>query len=105
MQTPWGQSESIEKIGNDGIIFVSTERHGGFHVPQPLIDRIPAAHRAATFRQLGEQGWFEEDCDWCIVVKAFPELFGERQQQIAEKTFSGAIMRKLDGHKLLHQFE
>lgn len=73
--TPWGAPDTVEPIGTNGIAFVSTSSHGGFYVPPALNARVPAEHRVISFNRQGEAGWYEEDCDACLVVLAFPSLF------------------------------
>jgi len=66
-QTLWGQAQQSKKIAK-GIMLYSTASHGGFHVSNTRQkDMLP-------FFKL-EDGWYEEDCDWCLVILAFPEYF------------------------------
>ena len=63
-QTPWGPAETVTPIA-DGISFVSTASHGGYHVePHARVGQL-AQHRA----------WYEEDCEWAILCQARPDLF------------------------------
>jgi len=66
-QTYWGKSQTAKKI-TDGIIFYTTASHGGFHVSKKLNQQIHWGWRR-------EDGWYEEDCEWSIVVLTFPTLF------------------------------
>lgn len=66
-KTPWGMADSSEKIAR-GIVSYSTPSHGGIHVTQRILDMMPEELRI-------ESGWYEEDCDWCLVVVAFPQFF------------------------------
>jgi hypothetical protein len=73
--SPWGHVQDITNHA-DGIDFVGTASHGGFHLSR---------ERSKEFRKkfpnaklfLGGSTWFEEDCDWALVVEAFPEEFKE----------------------------
>jgi hypothetical protein len=94
MHTPWGTSDSIETKAQ-GIYFVSTPSHGGFKVERPLLDKIPLAWRRASFNGQGMAGWFEEDCDWCMVALTFPERFSADELKAARATFDYWIAKKL----------
>jgi hypothetical protein len=80
MRTPWGQSQTQHKVA-DGITEVTTAGHGGTIVSedrQKVIQAmfpkvVPFAHRGTGFG--GGQGYYEEDCDWCIPVLVWPEFW------------------------------
>jgi hypothetical protein len=89
MQTPWGESQHVTPYGR-GIKFVSTGSHGGFFVPGELLPEMPPLLRVmgqswnatinndagAEFIDLSTVGrWYEEDCEACMVVIAFPLMF------------------------------
>lgn len=74
--SPWGRVQDWTQHG-DGIEFVSTAGHGGFH-----LDRT----RMQTFRKLFPRfdtyaggPWFEEDCDAALVIVAFPDRFSREE--------------------------
>ena len=92
MWTPWGKSQEETEFPG-GIRFVSTASHGGFKVPLPLLDRMPVKVRSATFRGLGLQGWFEEDCDASLVPVWFPESFSVEQVAHAIE-FRGVLVER-----------
>lgn len=75
MHTPWGASQTIERVA-DGIRFISTASHGGYHLSPErwavLQAEFPAFHSWA-----GPQ-WLEEDCDCALVVLTWPELFSDQ---------------------------
>lgn len=96
MQTPWGPAQQIEQKCQ-GVTFVSTASHGGIKVDAPMLDAIPLAWRQASFNGQGMQGWFEEDCDWCMVALTFPALFNAANLAAAQKTFDYCIAPKLAG--------
>ena len=72
MQTPWGPSQSTERIA-DGVFWYSTASHGGFFLSQERRRAMPEPYRSA--KPFAGAGWYEEDCDWAVVVCAFPVLF------------------------------
>lgn len=94
ISTPWGQGH-IDPGHDAEVYFVSTPSHGGFKVEKPALDQIPLAWRKASFNGLGMRGWFEEDCDWCMVALTFPERFTERELEQARVTFHHWIAPKL----------
>lgn len=65
--TPWGAAQSSKRFA-PGIIFYSTERHGGFHLSPRRNAEVPPYMRA-------DKGWYEEDCDAAIVACTFPQFF------------------------------
>lgn len=72
IHTPWGSSQTIERVA-DGIRFISTASHGGYHLSPErwavLIAEFPA------FKPWAGPQWLEEDCDCALVVLTWPELF------------------------------
>lgn len=72
--TPWGQSDYSKSYGR-GIVFYGTPGHGGFHVSPTLNARIPEPFRKIAERWTRRPGWYEEDCDYAMVVVTFPERF------------------------------
>jgi hypothetical protein len=76
--TPWGKADLVEKITR-GINFYNTPGHGGFKVSKGLLSKMPKQY-------VNPDGWYEEDCEWCKVVLAFPEYF-EHKVEGAQKTW------------------
>jgi hypothetical protein len=72
--TPWGMAQSATYFGK-GLISYSTAGHGGFHVSNSLLKRIPAYLQTADAYANGQAGWFEEDCASAIVIVCLPEFF------------------------------
>ena len=70
MLTPWGQADHVTHLPH-GIVSVSTPSHGGYYVPPEAREKMPEAARVSPFLK---NGWYEEDCDWAIVVLSFPEI-------------------------------
>ena len=69
--TPWGGVQQQKQLF-PGCWTVSTAGHGGFYVTRAVFEQMPEALREKTCA--GPQ-WFEEDCDWALVVVAFPQYF------------------------------
>jgi hypothetical protein len=81
MRTPWGVADSVKHIGQ-GIKSVSTPSHGGYYVPESELAKMPPA----ALNTWAGRGWYEEDCDWCLVALSFPNLFEEDAISAAVKT-------------------
>lgn len=64
--TPWGMAQDIQSFGG-GVWSVATSRHGGFHLEPAANEKIPTEHRH-------QGGWYEEDCDYAIVLWFYPDL-------------------------------
>jgi len=94
MNTPWGCADHVAAIA-PGIWHVTTPSHGGYRVSLPQLAAIPVAWRAASVNGQGMRGWFEEDCDWCMVTLTWPELFPPAAQKAAQATFDHWIAPKL----------
>lgn len=92
--SPWGTPHHVEHYA-DGIDFVTTASHGGFHLSVERNALVPAEWKAATFCHQGNTGWYEEDADWCIVLLTFPDVFTERERAQAQRTFDDWIKPKL----------
>ena len=72
---------------------VQTASHGGFYLDAEMNAQVPEAWRVATFNDLGLAGWYEEDCDWCLVALTFPQHFTVSQMADAYRTFGGFVRR------------
>ena len=88
MHTPWGLSQQQKKIA-DGITSYSTASHGGYHVSAERLAEMPECIR--DFTTYAGAGWYEEDCDWCLVVLSFPSLFDARSCYYAVKTLKMSV--------------
>jgi len=93
MATPWGESQTIDKLGDDGVLAVTTASHGGIYVPRALLHRIPQAGQLWAAGWSGSVNWYEEDCAWSIVARYFPELFSEKDRGYAEETLQRLELR------------
>ena len=97
--SPWGNIQNAADIA-PGIVEVSTSSHGGIKVSNELWQKMPEYTRQTTY---SKGGWFEEDCDVCLVVVCFPSLFEkygniEQAKQIIEGTYPSIAQRmKQDG--------
>ena len=83
--SPWGTIQSCDPMSVEGIYFVSTAGHGGIYVAPELRGRIPreAVESAFVYQSRGLEGWFEEDCDWCIPYLIFALNPEEGEKQLA----------------------
>ncbi len=81
-ETPWGKAQSAEEIG-PGIIRYSTASHGGYFLNAAANAKVALLLKQATFCQQGLKGWYEEDCDWAVVVYTFKEYFDNKHYNAA----------------------
>jgi hypothetical protein len=70
--TPWGKSDHAQKVAR-GIMWYSTPSHGGYHLSKGRLKSMPDPYR--SFQPWAGEGWYEEDCDWALVILSFPEEF------------------------------
>jgi hypothetical protein len=76
--SPWGSIQTLDAVGDDGIMRVRAADHDGFFVPAELNARIHEIWRIRT-------GWYGQgnrENHWAIVVITFPDLF--TQQVVAQ---------------------
>lgn len=73
----WGKPDTATEIA-EGIVWVSTPGHGGFALSHQRQAEMPAHLRV-------DQGAYEEDCDWCMVVLAFPHIVPAYLRAITSK--------------------
>ena len=92
--TPWGAAETIEQLA-PGIAFVSTPSHGGFYLSPSRNACVPYAWRKASFNQQALSGWYEEDCDACMVALWFTAEIGCNNRAAAQRCFDHWIAPKL----------
>ncbi|MEQ9606499.1 MAG: hypothetical protein RLN99_02405, partial [Kiloniellaceae bacterium] len=76
--TPWGLSDHATHYA-EGIVCHSTPSHGGFHLDPDRNAHIHPLLRSADC-------FYEEDCCWAAVAKAFPDLFTDFEKRCAEET-------------------
>jgi hypothetical protein len=60
--SPWGLIERVTPLGPDASAVI-TPSHGGIWVTPAALAAMPADLRRTAYSR---DGWFEEDCDWCI---------------------------------------
>lgn len=68
MYTPWGQSDSKEKLA-EGIVSYSTPSHGGIQLSTERQAQLPAGIK----NFLNSLEWWEEDCDWVVPYILFKD--------------------------------
>lgn len=87
-RTPWGMSDSHEKLA-DGIDWYSTPSHGGVKLDLKRNAAIPE-----IFRTKGS--WYEEDCEWAIACYFHPEGWLDRDgiQEMAIATLKTYFWRQ-----------
>lgn len=68
----WGKVNETYAIA-DGIVSVSCEGHGGLKLSPQRNRFVPAELRHSD-------GWYEEDCDYMIAVRTFPEAFADGRE-------------------------
>lgn len=69
INTPWGKADSRREI-LPGIVYCSTSSHGGYWLSAERLAAMPTA-----LRHPDNSPWFEEDCDWALVVVSFGPEF------------------------------
>lgn len=78
--TPWGTAQHKTKLG-PGIWFASTASHGGIHLSSDRMKQMPNALKPSNRMNAGTP-WFEEDCEYCLVVAAFPQYFPDMDKDL-----------------------
>lgn len=78
--SPWGPVQDATQDA-PGIWFVSTSGHGGFLISPERRAAMPPVMRA--FQTFAGGNAYEEDCDFAIVILAFPTEFPAAQLQVA----------------------
>lgn len=67
--TPWGRTETFKRFCDD-IVFYSTCSHGGFRISSKFKKMIDSGWNRTKV-------WFEEDCEFAIVVYTFKQYFSD----------------------------
>lgn len=75
----WGRITTCHTVA-PGIYRVSTSSHGGYILSDERLAQMPPALRHPNGRS------FEEDCLWCLVPLAFPDLFPADEHDLASAT-------------------
>jgi hypothetical protein len=84
---PWGKIDDAEQIA-PGIWSVNTPSHGGFILSGARLQAMPGYLRINDKPGRNPHA-FEEDCDWALVVMAFPQEFHETTRYNAGRVISG----------------
>ena len=92
--SPWGPVESMESVGDTGIVFVTTASHGGYYVPPVWNAEISKKGRDHGYEWTKQQGWYEEDCSAAYVVRDLPEFFTPELVKRATE-----LIKSLDSHR------
>ena len=87
-ETPWGVAQHHKRIA-DGIDWFSTASHGGLRVSISRLLQMPENLR--SIKTWAGVGWYEEDCDWAVVVVAFPDCFDAGTVATAKASFNGML--------------
>ena len=91
----WDRPDHCEQIA-PGIWSVSTPSHGGFMLSPQRIAAMPELLRACA-PDCKRDGSFEEDCEWALVVLAFPECFDEPHLKMSRQCIAMTSQFKFPG--------
>lgn len=80
--SPWGPVQHQEQIA-EGIVRVLTAGHGGLVLSPVRLHAMPKQYKLNIY---GTGRYFEEDCEWALVVLAFPDVFTPEQRDAAYLT-------------------
>ncbi|MDK2014469.1 MULTISPECIES: DUF7007 domain-containing protein [unclassified Deinococcus] len=64
VDSPWGPVVHLEDV-MPGVVFVTTARHGGYHLTAAMNARIPAEVRQ-------DSGWYEQDIQGALCAQFCP---------------------------------
>lgn len=90
--SPWGLVQTAETVA-PGITFVTTAGHGGFHLTDDRVKQMPRA-----LRKPNGDVWFEEDCEWGLVVLSFPDLFSKKDRKLARDVVKSYFPFRYEKH-------
>lgn len=74
MNTPWGRSDSIERIQR-GVSWVGTPSHGGLAVAKGVAEKLLSPEALKVAEAWADYYFFEEDCDYTVAFYEQPEWF------------------------------
>ena len=80
--SPWGMPHGWKMIA-PGIWQCHTASHGGWWLTDERLAAMPDELMAQNWN--GKQAFWEEDSDWALVVRAFPDEFNDEMRGYAEK--------------------
>lgn len=72
MNTPWGESQTMDKI-IDGMYIVTTAGHGGIYLYKSLERKVLAMFPTIVNNDFYHRQFWEEDCMWCFPYIAFSD--------------------------------
>ena len=74
--SPWGAVQGTDRVA-EGIEFVYTESHGGFHISAERLEQVPQRLQnwAARWAKGWGPQWYEEDCCAAAIPVTFPDEF------------------------------
>lgn len=81
--TPWGKVQTQRDV-TEGITWVSTAGHGGLVLSDAKLREMPERYRKLNVYGTGR--YFEEDCEWALVVHALPHYFTTQELDAAKDT-------------------
>jgi hypothetical protein len=94
--TPWGAPDRAPERIADGIYFYTTRSHGGFWLSPERNLEVPTSLRALRFNQPDlNSGWYEEDCDWCLVALAHSDCFSDNEVLLAAHMYDARFKPRL----------
>jgi len=102
--TPWGKAQQVQKIA-DGIVRYDTASHGGYKISECRRAMMPEPYKSQETFTGGN--WYEEDCDWCLLVLSFPKDFsnvppykGSTILQQAQQTYNFFIGKEKNQNEI-----
>ena len=81
--TPWGKVQTQREV-TEGITWVTTAGHGGIVLSDARLREMPTQYKRLNV--YGQGRYFEEDCEWALVVDAFPQYFSCESVRVAKET-------------------
>lgn len=87
--TPWGPSQTEKQVA-EGITLHSTAGHGGYLISDERRQQMPEPLR--SWQTYAGGNWYEEDCDWAVVVIAFPDDFPPRDVWAAVRMINSPMV-------------
>ncbi len=81
--TPWGPGQYVKTFAR-GVAEIGTAGHGGLRVSRGLALRTMRKEILACAIERRDYFWFEEDCDYMLVVLSMPEVFPPETQDAAQ---------------------
>lgn len=78
--SPWGYVDYAKRLC-DGVVDVNTPSHGGLRVDRVWAEKnLTEQARKYASDEDRKYFWFEEDCNWTIVIFEHPELARDEKQ-------------------------